>query len=474
MKRMTVMAMLLACSLAAMAGAAQFEAKAPARLKVSENRRFLVREDGAPFFWLGDTAWELFHRLTREDAEKYLKNRAEKGFTVIQAVALAEIDGLHEPNAYGQKPLINDDPSRPNEEYFKHVDWVVNKAGELGLYVGLLPTWGDKWNKKWGVGPVVFNPGNAAQYGEWIGRRYKDKANIIWILGGDRPVESEEQKATVRAMALGLRRGDGGAHLITVHPTGGLELGSSTWFHQEDWFDFGMLQNGHVADFSRYANTGKVYSLKPAKPVVDGEPLYEDHPINFDAKKNGHSIAADVRRPFYWDTFLGAFGHTYGNHCIWQMYEPGKRKPVNNPLRSWAEAMDQPGAFQMAIGRRLLESRPFLTRIPDQEVIVAGEIPTAMPGAGLQRFVATRDEAGSYAMVYAPVGRTFGVRMDKITGAKVTAWWFNPRTGEATKIGEFENKGVRQFTPPDKGEQLDWVLVLDDAAKGYGAPGQAK
>jgi hypothetical protein len=63
------------------------------RLQVSQNRRFLVTAEGQPFFWLGDTAWELFHRSNREDADKYLENRSEKGFTVIQAVAIAELDG---------------------------------------------------------------------------------------------------------------------------------------------------------------------------------------------------------------------------------------------------------------------------------------------------------------------------------------------------------------------------------------------
>ena len=158
------------------------------RLKVSDNKRFLVTADGKPFFWLGDTAWELFHRLNREDAEKYLKNRAERRFTVVQAVVLAELDGLNDPNAYGERPLVDNDPARPNEAYFAHVDWIVKRANALGIYVGMLPTWGDKWNKKWGVGPEIFTAANAEAYGAWLGRRYKD-AGIIWILGGDRPVE---------------------------------------------------------------------------------------------------------------------------------------------------------------------------------------------------------------------------------------------------------------------------------------------
>src|SRR5687767_9347163 len=104
-----------------------------AQLKVSENKRFLVTTDNKPFFWLGDTAWELFHRLTREEAETYLKKRAAQKFTVIQAVALAEMDGLQTPNAYNEIPLEGNDPTKPREAYFQHVDYIINKANESGL-----------------------------------------------------------------------------------------------------------------------------------------------------------------------------------------------------------------------------------------------------------------------------------------------------------------------------------------------------
>ena len=444
------------------------------RLQVSENRRFLVTADGKPFFWLGDTAWELFHRLNREEAEVYLKNRAERRFTVIQAVALAELDGLNDPNPYGEKPLRNNDPTQPNEAYFRHVDWIVQRANELGLYIGFLPTWGDKWHKAWGAGPEIFTPQNAETYGEWLGKRYRD-ASLVWILGGDRPVDkakAESQKEIIRAMARGLRRGDGGAHLITYHPPGG--AGSSEHFHDDDWLDFNMRQNGHTAEFTgRYDQTRVDYNRTPVKPVLDGEPIYEDHPVSFDAKKFGHSIASDVRRPLYWDLFGGAFGHTYGHHSVWQMWSPA-RNPINNPLLPWSDAINQPGAAQMQHGRALIESRPFLTRIPDDSLIVTDRVPTSVPGTGRYHFAATRDADGTYALVYAPVGRSFKVRMEVIKGSKVKAWWFNPRDGKAKAIGTFDNRGERAFTPPDAGELLDWVLVLDDAAKKYPAPGSRK
>ncbi len=318
-------------------------------------------------------------------------------------------------------------------------------------------------------GKPLFTRENAALYGEWLGQRYKEKG-IIWIVGGDRPIENEEQKEIIRAMARGLRKGDGGAHLITFHPPGG--AGSAQWFHQEEWLDFNMRQNGHAVEFTgRYDQTRVDYDRTPIKPVIDGEPVYEDHPVSFNAKQLGHSIAADVRRPLYWNLFGGAAGHTYGHHSVWQMWQPG-RAPINAPLLPWSEALAQPGAAQMQHAARLLESRPFLTRVPDDSVIVETRIPTAMPGTGTRHFTATRDESGSYAMIYAPVGRPFKVRMEKITGGSVKAWWFDPRTGQATAIGEFPNKGEREFIPPNAGEALDWVLVLDDAARNFPAPGK--
>ena len=132
---------------------------------------------------------------------------------------------------------------------------------------------------------------------------------------------------------------------------------------------------------------------------------------------------------------------------------------------------DQPGAGQMQHARWLLLSRPFLSRIPDDSVIVPSSVPTAVPGTGRYRYVATRDTEGRYAMVYAPCGRRFRVRMDAIAGPTVRAWWFDPRTGKATSIGEFPNRGQRDFLPPSPGEALDWVLVLDDAARGFLPPG---
>lgn len=432
------------------------------RLRVADNQRYLVHQDGTPFFYLGDTAWELFHALNRQDTDRYLKRRAEQGFTVIQAVALAELDGLNTPNANGDKPLLNNDPKTPNEAYFKHVDYVIEKAGEYGLAIGLLPTWGDKvFKSTWGKGPEIFNPDNARLYGRWIGNRYKNQDNIIWILGGDRtPRDGSQDVAIWRAMADGIAEGLGGHDkgLISFHPQpNALEMGgSSHWFHQDKWLDFNMMQNGHCRDTPMYDKVAFVYNRQPAKPVMDAEPIYEDHPVCFNAKDLGTSNAYDVRKYAYLDLFAGAHGHTYGCHDIWQMFAPGK-EPVNGPHYPWYEALDLPAANQMQFVKKLLTSRPLLDRVPDQSLLVEANNGPA------DRIQATRGR--DYAFVYTAAGRPFTVYMGKISGGQVKAAWFDPRKGETREIGSFPNTGQQKFTPPSTGYGQDWVLLLDDASK---------
>jgi hypothetical protein len=434
------------------------------QLQVSNNKRYLVTADGKPFFWLGDTAWELFHRLTREEAEKYLKNRAEKGFTVIQAVALAELDGLHDPNPYGEIPLENDDPTKPREAYFQHVDFIINKAAELGLYIGLLPTWGDKvFKDRWGAGPEIFNTENARIYGKWIGNRFKNKKNVIWILGGDRNPD-EKAVAIWRAMAAGVAEGAGGQNkaLMTFHPQPNSlqDGGSSKYFHNDEWLDFNMFQTGHCRENNVWDRVQVVYNRTPVKPVLDGETLYEDHPVCFNAKDLGTSSAYDIRKHAYLDVFAGAFGHTYGCHDIWQMYAP-HRTPVNGPHFPWYVAMDLPGASQMKFLRKLIESRPMLDRVPDQSIIENAF------GTN-DRIQATRGK--DYIFVYTSQGKPVIVNLGKISGNEAVAFWYNPKNGETKDDSRFPNTGQKSFTPPSTGYGQDWVLVIDDATKNYDKP----
>ena len=442
-----------------------------AQLEASDNGHYLQTADGKPFFYQGDTAWELFHRPNREEVDIYLKNRADKGYNVIQAVALSEVDGVNVDNAYGYKPLVNRNPAQPatkegeNNDYWDNVDYIVAKTNSLGMYVGLLPTWG-RW---WRDDDKIFNPQNAEVFGRWIAERYH-KYNVIWILGGDRNPDDQNHKDIIRAMARGIRSVDK-VNLMTFHPTGWQT--SSKWFHNDEWLDFNGRQSGHNQRYNSNRQILDDFRRTPTKPIMEIEPLYEDHPLEFRPDEDGHSNAWDVRRTLYWSVFYGSAGVTYGHHSVWQMYDKDKgRSPINRPLMPWYKAIDQPGAGQVVHLKNLMLSRPYFDRVPAEEFIVQDEVYSSVPGAGRYRFVATMDAAGSYAMVYAPIGREFSVKTDMLKAEKITAWWYCPRTGKAQKIGSFANDGQpKAFTPPMKGEAMDYVLVLDDAAKHYPKPG---
>ncbi len=424
-------------------------------LKVAPNGRYLQKQDGTAFLYLGDTAWELFHRLNREEADYYLKNRAEKGFTVIQAVVLSQIGGLDAPNPYGHVPLKDNDPAQPDDNYFQHVDYIVDRAESLGLYIGMLPTWGSYWTRTGRKGPYVFDEQNARAFGRFLGKRYREKP-VIWVLGGDQNINNDAEYAVIEAMANGLIEGDGGVHLITFHPRGPGR--SSDYFHQAEWLDFNMYQSSHAAhDHDNGLFAAHDYALDPPKPTLDGEPRYETIEVGFyfrDFNRFDRFDAYDCRQAAYWSLLSGACGHTYGNNSIWQMWQPG-RTPVIGAQIPWYEALDHPGAFQMGHVRTLYESRPFEKLVPDQGLIIDG------PLRGGAKIKAARAHDGSFAFIYSPRGETFSVDKSKINAARVKEIWFDPRYGTEYHVHTSDNAGFQSYTPPTSGRGNDWILILE-------------
>jgi hypothetical protein len=418
---------------------------------VADNHRYLQYDDGTPFFYLGDTAWELFHRLNREEAMRYLANRASKGFTVIQAVVLSELGGLEVPNAYGDLPLAGKDPAKPDEAYFRHVDFILGQAEKVGLVIGMLPTWGKYWVRG---DSTIFTPENARKYGVFLGTRYKDRP-IIWILGGDQTITCEEDRAILDALAAGLKQGDGGTHLITFHPRGpGL---SSLHLHTAPWLDFNMSQSSHAArdhDNGLYAEHD--YALDPPKPTVDGEPRYEQIPVGFYLRGSNDALRFDdydVRQAAWWSVLAGACGHTYGNNNIWQMWQPG-RVPVIGANIAWEEALDHPGAFQMGHLRRFMESLPFSRLVPDQRMILNG------PATGGAKIRAARASDRSFAVIYSPRGEAFTIDKSVVKATRIQESWFDPRYGVTYPIMTTDHWGIQTYTPPSSGRGSDWVLIL--------------
>ena len=461
------------------------------QLKVSANGRFLVRQDNTPFSWIGDTAWKIVMKLDQAAVNSYLAQRSNQGFTTIQLVGLTELKDpqvLNEPNVNGDSPFLNSsiqfgDILIPNEPYWAHVDYIINKAEETGLYVALLPCWAQEYIKLayWSSVPnnIIFNDVNAKAYGEFIGDRYKDKSNIIWVMGGDTsPIDSTgDAISVIRAMAEGVAKGVAGGDpswnvpspawnslIMTYHPTigeGGFvpKFSSSFWFQSDAWLDFNMIQTGHsILRPQTYEPIENDYGLSPIKPTLIGEARYEG------ARMRHKPVVEfwadlDTRKSAYWSVFAGGFGYTYGHNSVFQFFMPGD-PPITNPI-FYTDALNAPGAEDMKHVRSLIESRSALNRIPAQSIILSN------PGTEESRIQATTATDGSYAWVYIPDQQTsVTIDMASLFGPDVTSRWFNPREGTYQPIGTFSASGSQVFTTPSSGP--DWVLVLDSTGSGGG------
>ena len=336
--------------------------------------------------------------------------------------------------------------------------------------MALLPTWGD--NVSWGYSGTtpIFDQAKALIFGNWLGTRYADRSNIIWVLGGDiHPVWSgADYTAVWDAMAAGLAQGAAGGDqsglLMTFHPaTAGGNMSSSIWLHHKEWLDFNMVQSGHKTYLSpTYDLISNDYALSPTKPVLDAEPAYEGMHRDLNTS-SAVFTAAQVRNRAYQAVFAGAFGHTYGANGVFQFTREGDAAGQFGDPDPWETAIQYPGSAQMVHLKNLIQSRPFLTRVPAQSIIESD------PGDRDDRIQATMDSDGTFALVYVPVSRgQVKVKLSKLSGSTLAARWFNPRTGAVSSIGEYQSSGSATFTCPDGN---DWVLVLDDASKGYSPPG---
>src|SRR5688572_4145209 len=458
------------------------------QIHVSDNQKFLLDKNGKPFFWVGDTDWELFHRMNREQAAEFINTRSEQGFNVLQAVALAEFNGIREPNRYGDYPLNNEDPTQlavtpgnePNDsyqyDYWDHVDFVINLAAEKGMYIGLLPTWGDKVAHLWGDGPIIFNPQNAEIFGSILAKRYAKQWNVLWILGGDRPAvyknneKDWDDRPVWRAMAKGIEDVLGKEAFITYHPAGGPNS-TSRYIQDEPWLDMNAFQSGHGARTAEaWDYVVRDLAMKPQKPTLDMEPCYEDHPVNpWDGKwtrERGYFSAYDVRARIYRGVFAGACGVTYGHHQIWQFLNQSLYKPINvgDTIIGWSKASRAEAAGQMQHLKNLMLSRPYFSRIANQNVIASDK------GKDYTDLVyATGDENKSYVMIYLPQNKPVKIDLSKISGSTKNVWWYDVRSGKSIKGNAAKGSGTKSFTPPKEG--TDWVLVIDDASKNFQAPG---
>ncbi len=446
------------------------------RLKVSDNQRYLQFENGKPFFWLGETGWLLPERLDRAEAQYYLQKCRAAGYNMVQIQVL---DGVPSYNIYGapshqmQKGAerkvswTNMGQSADGYGYWDHLDYIISLAEQNGIYIGMVAIWGGL------VKEGLLDVNGAKAYGKFLAERYKNRPNIIWMMGGD--IQGDIRPEVWEALATTIKSIDKN-HLMTYHPRG--RYTSAKWWSKAKWLDFHMFQSGHRKYGQRMGNkdypipdnteednwmyVDSTWAYKPMKPVLDDEPSYEDIPKGLHDPNEARWQDYDVRRYAYWSVFAGSCGHSYGHNAIMQMLKPGYPTSYGSDgaVKSWYQALNDPGFRQMKHLKNLILSFPYFERIPDQSVIAGKN------GTKYNRLLATR--GNDYILIYNYNSVPMKVDLTKVTGEKKNVWWFDAATGKLTYIGEFDNK-VITFSQqnPHYGIPNDGVLIAVDATKNY-------
>ena len=276
----------------------------------------------------------------------------------------------------------------------------------------------------------MFDLKSAYTFGDFLARRYRNNA-VLWYVGGD-SIPGNDRDIWV-SMAKGLKDGSDATQLVSYHGPG--KSTSATWFHNDDWLDFNSIQSGHGWATKTYQFIAKDYQLSPAKPTLDMEPPYENHPTGT------------------WTPHLippGAEGRLLGN-AGWRgrtrLRRPGPLpfvQGVDGPFprdgfQPWRRAMAYEGSRQVGLLRRLFELRPWHKLVPDQSVVVPDQ------GEGEDRIQAARADDGSFVIAYTPRGRPVSIHMEKISAKSVKARWYDPRDGTWREIGTYANNGLRKF-----------------------------
>ena len=430
-------------------------------LRVSDNQRYLVDAvTGKPVFLLADTAWNL-GALKMEEVDTYLKSRADHGFTAVM-FALNFAPQAVETNAYGQAAYIGAQKTELNPEYFKTCDQIVQHAAARGLFVMIFTMWaGEK------AGTMNnYTPMQLEVVGRELGARYAGVPNVIFSAGGEATPHYIDVDR-VNAMGRGLKEGCAGRNLVTVHPMS--PFSSSNYYAHSPWLDFNLIQaKSGVAPantaFDAAALVLKDWARTPVRPTMMGEHRYES---------GTQEDPIIQRRSLYQCVFAGACGHVYGHDALWQMTPHTGAKWMLHSwtpgVKDWTEALDAPGVRSLHLITKLLYSHPYLERIPDQSLVLAGQ------GADVfTRIEATRDGTpgnrdATYLMAYLSTPAKVTLDTSFIAAKTLNAYWFDPATGSTEVIRErFPNPQSLTLEPGAHGQ--DWVAIIEDASRNYPRP----
>ena len=440
------------------------------RLRVSDNQRFLVKEDGTPFVWIGDTIWD-WYELTPSQLDEYLDVRASQGYTIIQT-QIAAYGRANDRGDWCFGGSAHKNITQPREAWFQYGDLWLDKIEEHGMYAAVGLSWIiNHWSRydKAGDPTKRFSEEDFYNYGKWVGHRFEDRDHIVWLgLNESTYVTAPVDK--IQAVCRGIRDGDTGNKPLTLHPL----AGSRTSDVFDDCLDFNSWQTARFlaprnlpyrfrvpgvddrisgADVQGTLTVWEAiaadYNRTPVKPVIDLEAWYEGHLDDMPVLSTStRATAWHCRRRAYFVIFAGSFGHSYGAQGLAYQIKGD----------SWKQGLHLPGGEDIGHIAQLLSSseRPFLKLVPDQGLITAGQ--SNSYDAHKQ---AARAFDGSYAYVYSADGSDFSLDLSILRG-EIRAQWFDPRQGVYHAIVDDPDRGVNHvFAPPGKSEAgNDWVLVL--------------
>jgi hypothetical protein len=416
-------------------------------LKISENRRHFVDQNGRPFLYHADTGWQLFVRLTKPEALEYLLKRKSQGFNTIQ-VQIAMEPKLS--NRYGHKPFNGDvDFSKPNEAFHDHAASVIAMADSLGLLVVMTQPWLGCCFDGFGNSPeqpIQKNgPIKNRSYGQYLGKKFAKFKNLFWIAGGDNDPRGDRE--SLLAFIEGLYSAAPRHQLITYHATP--PHSSTDLFQYAPWLGFSFIytywrekpNDWVVSDLQPhvYEAALREWSKSDIMPFVLGESQYEGSGLD---KNNDMGTPQIIRRQAYWTMLCGGAGVAYGAD-VWHFPTP------------WRERLDYVGANQLKYFITFFESIPWWTLVPDvkHQAVVSGYGEWSK-----NNFVTTAVSDDKKLMVsYLPQPQPVSVDLQYLNGNQFEYYWLNPTNGEKSKPFTLSKKEVVRLGPIN-GE--DWVLII--------------
>lgn len=423
------------------------------RLRLSDSRRYIVHDDGTPFFWLGDTCWAGPMQASDKEWDDYMRVRVRQHFNTVQFMAtpsLASPSGDRD----GEMGFNGTERIAVNAAFFQRIDRRIDAMNRAGLLSVPALLWAAHWST-----PEVnaHNPGlwlpedQCVRLARYMVARW-GAHHVVWILPGDAIYAGDR---ALRWQRIGRAVFGSARHaLVTLHPGGQHWYGDA--FRDEEWLSVIGYQGGHssAVDWLAWDVSGDPatdWKATPTRPIINLEPCYEYHVDQGDLTRRLSPF--DVRRAVYWSLLVSpTAGVTYGGHGVWG-WDDGVRPPIHHPTTGvplpWRQALEMPGAYQMAHVAELFESLEWWRLLPAPEMVLD------QPGqeAVGRTVVAARSQQGDLAVVYVPSEPQVHVVLAGVEPG-LHAFWFDPRTGRRkSTVGQ---NGV--FETPDATE--DYLLVL--------------